>query len=137
MFKPTDDPSLSESERIEKDVEKVKRSNDRRDMQRLIQTALMTPINPGEFSEIDGELSLTELASKNTTVRSRIVLNAAFAASNGDDKARTFLFKYGGYEPVKEQNVSVDIPILIDDMDDGSIPDVEELEEPVHDEDPE
>ena len=58
MFKPTDDPSLSESERIEKDVEKVKRSNDRRDMQRLIQTALMTPINPGEFSEIDGELSL-------------------------------------------------------------------------------
>ena len=33
--------------------------------------------------------------------------------------------------------MSVDIPVFIDDMDDGSIPETEELEEPVHDEDPE
>lgn len=137
MFKPTDDPELSEKERIERDVEKIKRSNDRRDMQRLIQLALITPINPGEVTEFDGDISLNELAGMNSTVRSRIVLNAAFAASNGDDKARTFLFKYGGFEPVKEQSLSVDIPTFIDDLDDGTVPDAEELGDPVHDEDPE
>ena len=135
MFKPSDDPSLSESERIEKGVEKVKRSNERRDMQRLIQLALASPVNPGEYSEIDGEISVTELAAKNTTMRSRIILSAAVLAGNGDDKARNFLFKYGGYEPVKEQSVSVDIPMIIDDLDDGSIPEGDPIEDTVYDED--
>lgn len=116
-FKPTKDPSLSEEEQIARDVAKVKRTNDRRDMQRLIRTVLASPLSSnGEVLRVDGERSIESFKKKNTDVQTRIVINAALGAASGDAKARDFIFKYGGFEPVKEQSVSVDLPTFVDDM---------------------
>ena len=120
MFKPTTDPSLTEEEQVEADKAKVKRANDKRDMQRLIRTVLASPLTDGPMLEVDGKRPLDSFKKKNSDVQTRIIINAALDAAAGDDKARAFIFKYGGYEPVKEQSLTVELPTFVDDMTDDS-----------------
>lgn len=116
MFKPNTDPELTEDEQISKDVARIKRANEKRDMQRLIQLVLASPMKDGEMKKVDGEASIESFKKANTDMQSRIIINTAIDAATGDAKAREFLFKYGGFEPIKEQSISVDRPIIIDDM---------------------
>lgn len=117
MFKPTEDQSLSEEEQIARDVAKVKKANDRRDMQRLIRMVLASPVNSDEEMQVvDGKRSIESFKKKNTDMQTRIIINTAVDAAKGDAKAREFIFKYGGLEPVKEQQITVDIPTFIDDI---------------------
>ena len=117
MFRPTDDPSLSEEEQIACDVAKVKKTNDRRDLQRLIRMVLSSPLNDDdEILEVDGKRSIEAFKKKNTDMQTRIIINTAVDAAKGDAKAREFIFKYGGLEPVREQQITVDIPSFIDDI---------------------
>lgn len=116
MFKPSVDPELSEEELISKDVARVKRANEKRDMQKLIQLVLASPMYSGDVRVVDGEAPIDSFKKANTDMQSRIIINAAIDAATGDAKARDFLFKYGGFEPVREQSISMDRPIIIDDM---------------------
>ena len=117
MFKPTEDRSLTEEEQIARDVAKVKKANDRRDMQRLIRMVLASPVNSDEEMQVvDGKKSIESFKKKNTDMQTRIIINTAVDAAKGDAKAREFIFKYGGLEPVKEQQITVDIPTFVDDI---------------------
>lgn len=110
------DPELTEDEQIAKDVAKVKKANEKRDMQRLIQLVLSSPLYEGEVSKVDGTRSIESFKKVNTDVQSRIIINTAIDAVKGDARSREFLFKYGGFEPVREQSLTMETPIIIDDM---------------------
>lgn len=101
---------------LKREVERVRRRNDRRDVQRLIRAVLTSPMKDGPTVEVDGERSIESFKRQNTDMQTRILLNTAIDAASGDAKARDFLFKYAGFEPVKEQSVTVDMPTFIDDM---------------------
>lgn len=116
MFKPTTDPSLSEEAQVARDVAKVKKANDRRDMQRLIRTVMESPIHKGDEFEVAEGNCIDDYEGKNVSIQARIIINSAIKAANGDDKSREFLFKYGGFEPVKEQHVTTEIPTFVNDM---------------------
>lgn len=116
MFRPTTDPSMTEAEQIEADKEKVRRTNDRRDTQRLIRMVLASPLADGPIMEVDGVTPIKKFEKQNVDVQTRILLNTAAQAMGGNDKARTFLFKYAGLEPVAEQSVTVELPTFVDDM---------------------
>ena len=88
----------------------------KRDMKELIHLVLESPLRDGEVVEADGEMSMETLSKKNTDVRTRIIMQMSFQASSGDPKSAEFLFKYGGYTPAVEQNVTLNIPQIIDDM---------------------
>lgn len=106
----------TEDEELMREVERVRRRNDRRDVQRLIRAVLASPVKDGPTVEVDGERSVESFKKQNTDMQTRILLNTAIDAAAGDAKARDFLFKYAGFEPVKEQAVTVDMPTFIDDM---------------------
>lgn len=106
----------TEDEELMREVERVRRRNDRRDVQRLIRAVLASPVKDGPVAEVDGERSVESFKKQNTDMQTRILLNTAIDAAAGDAKARDFLFKYAGFEPVKEQTVTVDMPTFIDDM---------------------
>lgn len=92
------------------------RARERKDMKMLIRAVLDSPIADGEVEEVDGNKPLRSFANKNTTVKTRLVIQAALDAANGDDKSRRFLMDYGGFMPPKEQSISVDVPQIIFDV---------------------
>lgn len=108
----------TDDEELMREVERVRKRNDRRDVQRLIRAVLASPVKDGPVTEVDGERSVESFKKQNTDMQTRILLNTAIDAAAGDAKARDFLFKYAGFEPVKEQTVTVDMPTFIDDMGD-------------------
>ena len=99
--------------------EAEKRLDERRreDLRDVIKIILASPLKKdGTVSYADGNISLQQLSKQNTNVMTRIIMSAADSAARGDVKSAELLFKYGGYEPVKEQNITVNTPKLIDDM---------------------
>lgn len=107
-----DDPLKQKSPLSRKEL----RAQERRDIQLLIQETLSSPITRGPVHEVDGEVCVTDLAEKNTTVKTRIILQAAVEAMKGEPKSRDFLFKYAGYEPPSEQDIMVEPVSFIDDI---------------------
>lgn len=97
-------------------VKALERKNAKRDMKMLIREILETPISEGRTYSIDDVHSVSELAKLNTDVRTRIILSVANDATRGDIKAAELLFKYGGYTPAVEANVSVRLPQIINDL---------------------
>lgn len=86
------------------------------DMKRLIRLALDSPLKEGRQYELDGRTPLASFKQKNTDVKTRMVISIATDAMKGDHKAAEFLMKYGGFEPPKEQNVTVELPTIVDDI---------------------
>lgn len=108
---------------------KAQAQQDRRDIQRIIKIVLDSPLRNGDVCDVDGTQGVMTFADKNTTVATRMILSMALAACNGDHKSAEFLMKYGGYEPPKEQQISVDLPQFIDDISmDISMEDVEAMQ---------
>lgn len=99
-------------------------TKDRQDMQRLIRMVLDTPINNTKkkaLVELAENMSLEDLKGKNTDVKTRIISVQALQACNGERGAAEFLMKYGGLEPIKESQVSLETPVFVDDLGDDEL----------------
>lgn len=92
------------------------KQNERRDMQELIQLILASPVGEGPLEHISGTKALSMYGKANLDVKTRILMQFAVDAMHGDKKAAEFLFKYGGYEPIKEEQRALDVPVLIEDI---------------------
>lgn len=92
------------------------RRQSKREMADTIRLLLNTPMGMGPVTDIEDVESLQELADRNVTISTRILMKKAIAAMKGDDKAAQFLFEYGGLKPVEDKHVSVDLPVFIDDL---------------------
>ena len=100
----------------EQQVQKLLDKRQRRDVRLLIRTVMSTPLKDGPVTEVDGKISIAELSKKNLDVQTRIILTMAGQAAGGDPKSAEFLFKYAGYTPPTEQNVTVNLPRIINDL---------------------
>ena len=102
-------------------VEPSKTASD--DLSNIISMVLQSPIraNTG-MKKADGVTSMEELSQANTDVQTRIITQMAYNACRGDVKAAEFILKYGGYEPPAKQEISLDVPQIIDDMSSRVLP---------------
>lgn len=92
--------------------------NRTRDTTEIVRMILASPIKKGSrVVEADGIISMEELSQSNTTVETRIIAQLAFNAARGDVKSAEFVFKYAGLEPPQKQEVLLDVPTIINDMD--------------------
>lgn len=103
-----------------KQVEKVKKEREQKDMKELIRLTLESPVNSKEadLAQPNGFYSIQSFKDKNTDVATRILIAMSLKAMSGDIKAAEFLMKYGGFEPPKEHKVDVKTPIFINDLSD-------------------
>lgn len=102
---------------IESRAEKLHKERYKQDLKQIIELVLQSPLmDKGEVVQVDGELSLTALSKMNTDVQTRIIMQIAKDAATGDTKSAEFLMKYGGMEPPKQQHITMDVPIIVDDM---------------------
>lgn len=97
-------------------VDKVRKKRAKRDSKLLIRAIMESPLKKGEVYEVDGDTPIETIARQNTDVQTRMLLKIAGLAANGDIKAADFLMKYGGYTPPVEQNVTLNVPRIVDDI---------------------
>lgn len=100
----------------ETQIQNIIAKRQRRDAKMLIRMVMQTPLKDGPVAEVDGKMSIAALSKENLDVQTRIMLTMAGQASSGDVKAAEFLMKYGGYTPPVEQNVTVNLPRIINDI---------------------
>lgn len=98
------------------EVDRTRRRRSRADMQKIINLVMDSPLSDAPIEEIDGKTAVKVLATKNTDLKARIILQTAVNAATGDLKAAEFLMKYGGYTPPAETEVTMDLPRIIDDF---------------------
>lgn len=98
------------------EVDRTRRRRSRADMQKIINLVMDSPLNDAPTEEIDGRTAVKVLATKNTDLKARIILQMAVNAALGDLKSAEFLMKYGGYTPPAETEVTMDLPRIIDDF---------------------
>ena len=103
-------------DRMDSSEDAALRRQSKREMADTIRLLLNTPMSVGPVTDIEDVESLQELADRNVTISTRILMRKAIAAMKGDDKAAQFLFEYGGLKPVEDKHVSVDLPVFIDDL---------------------
>lgn len=115
-----------EEDKVVEVVNKVRKKRARRDTKILIRAIMETPLRKGEVAEVDGSVPIEVLSKQNTDVQTRMLLKIAGQAANGDIKAADFLMKYGGYTPPVEQNVTLNLPKIVDDIKDLDDEDDEE-----------
>lgn len=99
-------------------VDKVRKKRSRRDSKILIRAILESPLRKGEVYEVDGSTPIEIISKQNTDVQTRMFLKIAGQAVQGDTKAAELLLKYGGYTPPVEQNITMKLPVIVDDLDD-------------------
>lgn len=107
----------------EKKIEKELAKRKEQDFQEIVALVLKSPIRrdvPIEYA--DGSISMDELSRMNTDVQTRIISQMAYNAGMGDVKAAQFLMDYGGLKPVQKQEITLDVPQLVDDMTDRKTP---------------
>lgn len=107
----------------EKKIEKELAKRKEQDFQEIVSLVLKSPIRrdvPIEYA--DGSISMDELSRMNTDVQTRIISQMAYNAGMGDVKAAQFLMDYGGLKPVQKQEITLDVPQLVDDMTDRKTP---------------
>ena len=93
------------------------KAKEKQDMQKLIRMIFDSPLsNKEELLEVDGERSIEDFKKANVDIKTRILLQITMDAMKGDRQCAEFLFKYGGFEPPKEQHVTMETPTIIDDM---------------------
>lgn len=103
---------------LQEDVERILDKRRRKDMKDMIQIIMNSPVK-NDGSDVvtpDGSMSLADLKGKNITVMTGIIVAHAVQAAQGDTKSFDLLGKYGGYTPVVEQHVTMDVPKIIDDV---------------------
>lgn len=103
----------------EKRVAKVMKERGDVDIKRLIRLVLDTPTltsSKGPVMELDGKTSLEDFKGKNAMAGTRMIINMTAQAINGNVKAAEFLMKYGGFEPPKEERLTIELPTIVDDM---------------------
>ena len=100
----------------------------KRDAKMMIRTIMESPLKDGDVVMPDGKMSIEFLSKQNLDVQTRIYLTMAGLASSGDPKAAEFLMKYGGYTPPVEQNVTVNIPRIVNDLEFKQEEELEALE---------
>lgn len=101
----------------EEEVKKVMKSRHKQDLKEIINLVLSSPLkDKGEITQVDGDMSLESLSKMNTDVQTRIVMQIAKDAATGEVKSAEFLMKYAGKEPPKQQQITMELPTLIDDM---------------------
>ena len=105
-----------DEEEKDKYVSKIARRREKADMKMLIRAVLETPLSTGKAYTLDDVSSIAELSNLNTDLRTRIILAISREAANGDIKSAEFLFKYGGFTPAIEQNITVQVPNIINDI---------------------
>ena len=104
-------------------VQRMATKQKKKDLQFIIGTILDLPMSDeGEFVDPEDAPSFRSLAKANTTVMTRIVLNTAHAAVQGDLQATKLLWEYGGMKPVEEKRIEMALPTFIDDMSETSDP---------------
>lgn len=86
------------------------------ELKSIIRTIMESPVNGSEVIRADGKISIEKFKGKNTDVQTRMILQMALNAMRGDKASAEFLMKYGGYEPIKEQKVTIERPTLINDF---------------------
>lgn len=107
----------------EKKIENELAKRKEQDFQEIVSLVLKSPIRrdvPIEYA--DGSISMDELSHMNTDVQTRIISQMAYNAGMGDVKAAQFLMDYGGLKPVQKQEITLDVPQLVDDMTDRKTP---------------
>lgn len=97
-------------------LKKLIEKRQKRDAKMIIRMIMESPLKEGEVVMPDGQMSIAELSQKNLDVQTRIILTMAGQAASGDSKSAEFLFKYGGYTPPVEQNVTVNLPRIVNDI---------------------
>lgn len=100
----------------ERQIQNIIAKRQKRDAKMLIRLIMETPLKEGPVAHVDGKMSIAELSKQNLDVQTRIYLTMAGQAANGDTKSADFLMKYGGYTPPVEQNVTVNLPRIINDL---------------------
>ena len=99
-----------------KKAETIAKERAERDMQDIVRLILASPVKKGPVKDIGELTSLEAMMKANTDVRTRIWIRVAGEAMSGDLKAAELIMRQGGYEPVKETNINVKLPTIIDDM---------------------
>lgn len=118
MFKKTTEIPITERE-----LDILSKPRKKQDLKEIIKLVLQSPLkDKGEVIQADGEMSLEALSKSNTDVQTRIVMQMAKDAATGDVKSADFLMKYGGLEPPKQQQITMELPTIIDDMTNRTTP---------------
>lgn len=100
-------------------ISEMSRKNRRnRDLQEVIRAFMNKPLQPGDVVEADDDLAMSEYNGKNVTVQSAITIEQVKKALAGQKDSAEFCFKYGGYEPVKKQDVTLTMPTFVNDVPD-------------------
>lgn len=89
------------------------------DIRDIIEYVMATPLKTGgNMMQANGTTSFSQLMSEgaNMDTATRIILAQTARAMNGDVKSAEFLFKYGGYTPVVDQRITLELPQIIDDV---------------------
>lgn len=108
---------------FQREVQKVAEARRKQDLKDIIHMVLSSPLkDKGEVIQADGKMSLESLSKCNTDVATRIVMQIAKDAATGDTKSADFLAKYGGMEPPKQQQITMELPTIIDDMTNRTTP---------------
>lgn len=111
VFKPKDKAET------DAEVKKIMNSRRNQDLKEVINLVLNSPLkNKGEIIQADGVISLEELSKSNTDVQTRIIMQMAKDAAIGEVRSAEFLMKYAGKEPPKQQQITMDLPTIVDDM---------------------
>lgn len=93
------------------------KSRHNQDLKEIINLVLNSPLkDKGEITQADGMISLEALSKSNTDVQTRIIMQMAKDAATGEVRSAEFLMKYAGKEPPKQQQITMELPTIIDDM---------------------
>lgn len=104
-------------------IEREMKARQERDFQEIVKLVLNSPLMADRPLDVPtGSDSLERISMMNTDVQTRMVAQMAYDAAHGDVKAAEFLMEYGGLKPASKQEITVDVPQLIDDMTDRLTP---------------
>lgn len=96
---------------------KLRDKNSRRDVTDIIRAIMMSPVSSKlgtDVIDVDGTRPIDTLKGKPLDVQTAMLLGVTSKALKTDLKCVELLLKYGGYEPPKQQQVSVDLPEFVD-----------------------
>lgn len=95
-----------------------KKGSRKQDLQEVIRAFMDKPLQPGDVVSAEDDKALSEYNGKNVTVMSAMVIEQIKKGLVGQKDSAEFCFKYGGYEPVKKQDISISMPTFVNDVPD-------------------
>lgn len=109
---------MDREENIANTAKKIRNNGVRKDVCDIIRCIMASPVSSkyeGECVEVDGVRPLDKFKNKPLDVQTMMLLGVTSKALKETDlKCVELLLKYGGYEPPKQQQVSIDLPEFID-----------------------